>query len=362
MNEPLLSMLKEDAEQAFLRLTNNIHSIVECHRQPPVFSFDWNPLDQFDAAVKISQPTEFTVIVYEGLIKKIYQTINDNQAALISVIQGQNEIAKPYEQEQVLTEIYDISVHFVLLHEIYHVLGGHIDYKAAHQPHSEYSESQIGFATSDETTFKSNYFLELEADSNAIISLIEAINIESLLGRCAQLSDTDTGASALHWLQDGAPRELGFRTLLAGVWVVIVLLEASLKRSPAHPMPSARLLSAMSTVMAWFCNMTHVRIDKKGQLLQSAEHLDNLLLDRFLFHVAKPIIVGLWNFPDSDTSQRMGFNDSSDNAGPWLNDLKALILQRPVGDAGAQLESIEKLRAAIYPKLQPYRYFMPSLP
>lgn len=277
----------------------------------------------------------------------------------MAAIAGNDE--KNVDPDVLLTNLYDVAVHFVLLHELYHVYSGHLAYSRKNFGLNCVSEAKLGLSEGatglDEVTA---YYLEFEADSNAVTSLLSHVRFEGLHRQAGRYSELDESISSVHEM-DGQARAYGFRMVLAAVLITGALIEANRRNSLKHPLPAARLLSLAATSMAWYAELDAMQPEVSGAFSQMLSDKQIASLEDFLFQVVKPIFVMLWEFPDVATSERLGLYSKTSNAGKLLIDLKALTFNEPLNTpAGHQIERIERAQKGIKAALSPCRLFSPT--
>ena len=161
--------------------------------------------------------------------------------------------------------------------------------------------------------------------------------------------------SALH----GESRIVAFRLLMATLWVTIRLFER--KRSPElrersaeHPLPAARVLAGVATLLEEFAAVEGWRLEPSGQKVQTLTDRDVVRIRTFLHRVLKPMLAAPWTEADS------GPDDDGFRSSPiWIaRETGNLLLRKPPEtEPGRELNRIERLRPRMLARLEEYRFF-----
>ena len=188
----------------------------------------------------------------------------------------------------------------MILHEAYHIFGGHFDALDTLAGEAAFRLDETGPAFSFDSRAPNPvppnlaYFLELEADSSALQWLMQ-IAVPTTVQ--AFLDALEPGRDAiepdgLFDLEEPA-RSAVFRALLAAIWLVMLLLE-SRRHGPSgtHPLSGARLLAATSTIMEQFAEID-VSLSAEGRsAVLDADQADDTI--HFLTEVVKPVALAAW--------------------------------------------------------------------
>ena len=251
----------------------------------------------------------------------------------------------------------DAAARFVILHEMFHLLSGHVGLLRARagKKRSAFDELSIGAGRSgaggaSEPDLLQAYYLEIEADNTALQWLMqeEPLDVVSTMKRRREAPVADL---------TGRERVIGFRLLVATIWLVIRHLEARrskrTKRSDSHPLPAARVLAAIGTIGEQFAELTELRSDREGQMHQvlSAAQADAL---RVLFRqVLRPVMTASWSH-----RKARPFSGINRTLPLLIVDLAALLqFREPTLPPGIELRKLERLRLEMTRTLAPHRIF-----
>ncbi len=333
---------------------------------------------KFDAFIRPSKKP--LIIINDGLLFDLYSSIEKNAGKIMtaaneSLLKNSPSIDMPIAET--IDSIYDLALGFALEHEMQHLLCGHIDFDAdsSLEARNELLFNELTLTMSGTTSDKTrkdplrSYFIEIEADNSALDWMITR-NVFGCITRQMKLvrgvleknSDQRTIAEL-----DGTESLISYRLLLISVWIVVSLLEANRKAETGlllkeeHPLPAARLMSAITTLMLWYARIDSLRFDDCGKMLVTLSSSQARLMRNFLFYILKPVAINLAEFPNAETASVLSFpigNSRKDtDIVELMEDLIALIgKQPPKTSAGRQLEKLESLRQEIRAALEPYRY------
>lgn len=260
-----------------------------------------------------------------------------------------------------LESIEEMAVSFVFLHEIFHIFCGHL-----------HARDVAGFASYDEVSMCADslasngreeayqlclraYYREVEADNTALQWLMQSrmpIGLRTLLyssRKCDVISISDTASKC---------REIAYKILLSAVWLVVKRMEkarsATMKMQYSqHPLPGARLLASIFTVLEQFAEIDAVP-DQSGRKLHQLSSREKMGIDKFLRVVLKPLLIAPWPADDMSTIEQ---GQESFSVLVAL-EIRNLLLQRPTETPiGQELERVEMLRSAMCEELADFRYF-----
>lgn len=314
--EQLTFQLRQDCTNAFNILKQQLLSGEHFVRQPPVVQLQFVDNGSLNASVSVDFDDNLILSIDDTLLLQLFTHIDTQRDAIFSLsdLDSDDELM----QQLILEQVYNFALYFVLLHEVYHLLGGHLGYICARGRGSRLSEEDVSQAEQkyDIKQLLAFYF-EFEANAHALITLVNDLNfgdIERLL-LTSKVSKEKIPESPVLMELSGPGRTEAFKLLLCANWMVIVLLEAQQKTSVNHPAPPSRLLAITSTMLAWYCELDEITVNEQGAMTQEVDEPIIDTIEHFLFHVARPVIVNMWSFPDLETSQRIGFSDGIEVAG-----------------------------------------------
>lgn len=310
----------------------------------------------------------------QGAVEKHAQVLT--RACLIDL----DPNSKTHDAEaRLLPCVLDATASFVLLHELFHMFCGHWDVLRSRPSEGNQSlsldEASLGLAETnsrDRTRARAEdddllpsrcaYYVEMEADNTALQWLMQAAPPDSLAALLSALwpNESNEPLTSIADL-DGPARILVFRLLFAASWLVVLLIEqkrpeALLKDTRSHPLPAARLLAGMFTLMEQFAELDNAFIGESGYktLTLSDREVEDMVL--CLRKVIAPVLKAPWpaSDPASASEGLVAFSP------PLITELRNILLQKPPETKpGDELEKIEQLRLEMATRFRPYRYFTP---
>ena len=339
--------------------------------EPPRLTFADDPRNRFSAEILARDPPE--IRIFRGFIADI-RTETERLAPVLAdaCLDGLELLISRQEAETFVTRTcHDLVVSLVLLHELFHMLCGHLD-AARHdyQNLTALDEFALGLSINDpdpnsgaelaDPEVLRAYYQELEADNCAIQCVLQL----PLRGPLAELlSALDTAGPDLpagaQDLPDDA-RVIAFRFLVASSWIMVRLFEVKRAdrlrvRSQSHPLPGSRLLAAIATVLEEFAqasDTTTVEPDGRRSHVLTEESARDYRL--FLDAVLKPVLMSPWPVRDAPDAAD-GFVISP----LWVvQDLGNLMQNRERTTApGRELSRLDSLRAEMNERFGKYRYY-----
>lgn len=369
-------ILRQACEEAFAAISSGIIHDTELAR----------PLDRLGLHVELDLSFNAQVMsgpaassaeveINDGLLSDLFDSLDSNDLPLMAAVlwpmeEGDDPLFLP--PQSVLETLFELSVHFVLHHELFHVLCGHLDLDRAVSLHGgrRILSERLSHLTMDRGKASPNdrlraYFLELEADASAIEWMLERLSFTSLLHHLETLG-WDVGSQGqwpgtLAGLR-GRSRILAFRFLITAVWIVIALMEANRDGADfgTHPLPAARLIAAIKTAMVWFCSTGDLSLLPNGEMHWKLSDADLPVIDTFLHQVVRPVLTNLQDFPDPETAASLALpsgDQRSNHAVALFDDIARLLANQPPHGAGArQLKRVEALRIEMMQELSSFRY------
>jgi hypothetical protein len=366
-------------------------------------------IDVFDASVQTVELDDpyFLITTFEGVLNQIPDVLEHaEREVMMSVLWPVEDGEDPVwiESDRVLQVVNDLATTFIFIHECAHILCGHQDLLteagASHtafvesdvvsalrtvwdRPSFTLSQTESGGDASPEEVSPADvaYAFEMEADNTSIEMMAEVFVFHELHDALASSDDLDPPDDAVSLVDlTGLSRVVGFRLLVTAVWIVIALIEAgrlpgsgtdaeSAGASSSHPLPSARLHAAVSTVLALYADLFDRSLQPDGTLESARNDEQTRAMTEFYHAVLRPVTQNLDAVPDPDTARRLAFltgtepsNASSDApddlAVAFLSDVHAMTMGEPVATEGArQLERLQAARNRILQLLTDYRYF-----
>lgn len=266
-------------------------------------------------------------------------------------------------QLDVLSAVEEVAISFILLHEIFHLMGGHLDWLSKTRKIVHFDEHNLGLAFADRSStaskkgpsrssFITSYVLESEADCNAIQWLIQY----AALGQFQKLLRTNRAP-----VMDFAPRQrrVAFRLTLAAVWLVIRRMEATRairmqSSRKTHPLPITRLFMAFGTFMQEHSVISDIQFDEEGGGQHKLSDEDVRSMRDFLQQVLSPVLKTDWNpgsaaVPAKSLEAQMTL---------YFPDFANHMLNREVETVvGREMLQMERARFRMDRTLKPFRYF-----
>lgn len=351
-------MLQRDCEEAFDRLSTGLPHILKPRRRVPSCRFRLRDKNDFNARIRQPGHSEHLAIVEmnSGTLRTLHQTIADSSTAILAAIAPANEsVIAP---DLTLTSVYDVAVHFILLHELYHIYEGHLDFLSDSKGRRVLSEVERCFTGDDPGLDRETaYYLEMEADGSALVSLLTHVAFHSIVEQAAIIGPVEPAQTFVQELSD-EPRLFGYRIILCAVWIVGALVEVNRPQDSHSALPLARMLSLVSTLMSWFIEADDLAVNEQGELIQRLNEHHPELIARFLNHVAKPVVVHLWQFPRSVSDTSNALFSSTVELEQFLRDIQSLIGRQPAtSPATQQIIASEQLRIETEEQLARHRFF-----
>lgn len=355
---PLYELLTDDCRQAFERLNGGLPRVLPPSRQLPTLDFQLWDKSRFNARVRHHghDAGRASVEVNTGLLLCVFNSIESSADSVVSCVLG-NTPHNLVDQDVLCSIVYDTALHFVLLHEMYHIFEGHMAFLQARKGVSEFQESGRCFDGSDkELDPETAYFLEFEADGSALVSLLTHIEFEALVEVVATVESLDNHCEMI---QDfpGVARDIGFRVILCATWIVASLMELGRNADRQAVLPKARMLSLVSTLMSWYAELDNLQQNDNGELIQRLDHTQAEATRSFLQHVFKPVLTSPWQLHGAGSNKVATTGYNPRDIEQFALDLRTLLLQRPTSTvASQQVVSCERIRTTVEPLLEPYRY------
>ncbi len=371
MDEESLHVMQEECELVFSNTLKELSNIVMLRPLSNVFLQRSNNL-QFDASIKIAPTSNVLLLtVSKGVYVQFYDTIKDHHQLLSDAV-FPADMGVDVTKLNILDTLFDLSFNFVLQHELNHILCGHLDYQRATKgvDLAEYAMSEslceLGGLSDD---ILRSYYLEVEADGTAIEWMLERLQFKQLnndLNALLKAKFSSDMASLSIMDLPRATRDIGFRYLLVSVWLVICLMESNRSESVkeyniTHPLPAARLISAINILMLYYAKLSKLRIPDSGEMWVSPSSSDTQAMQEYLTNVVKPVIKSFAGI--NPTMQKFplvipyGGSNYGENLVNLLMDVKGLLKNEGnKSEVMIQVSRIESVRSEILEALEEFRY------
>lgn len=334
---------------------------------------------EFMARVYHSTRRRLTVEVSEGLISDVFGMIRSCSQTIVEALTKpslQLGARIEIDEKDALNLVAKLALSFVLQHELFHALCGHLDYKLAlrrkDRAFSEFalavaddgSQARSVGAPADELA-RFSYYMEFEADDSALAWMVDRLAFEEIdsivkeLERAEGIALRREDTAPIHYLS-GSARILSFRLLIIAVWCTIDVVEQHRSQnlqSRSHPYPASRFLSAMSTMMAWYAFIDKTSANRLGE--QVVKLTDENLggIGSFVQDVLRPALV-----PFAGLAAPAIYSTAGLSVIDLAKDIGFLFLGKtPESPAGKQLGEIEQARDEYRRILSEHRYLRDML-
>lgn len=373
--EERAEQLRQSCEAAFETIVDGLQRTTPLAR--PVHGLDlFIDLDpSFNALVgRPRGRQDVTIKVYDGLIQDHFAFLDEYHlafmGAVLSPLRRHEEELLDLDLDPLLGTLYELGIQFVLHHELFHLLCGHLDLVARETvgDRVQLDEELVYLAAAGRPVSHGDlvrsYYLELEADALALEWLLGRLSFTSIDQQLNSLGLATDGDWTISELQDDS-RIIGFRFVNAAVWAIVLQIEANRRkeypeRLRSHPLPTARLIALTKTLMGAYCRVESLRVSETGALLWKPQPKDLEPVKEFWRSVMLPAFEFVTNLPNvmSPHAASPAATDSSEfSARSVLQDIGDLLGQRaPQGPGGRQLARIERLRMEMARELSELRY------
>ena len=364
-----------DAERRWRKLFESAWKTIleseDLKRLPPKVRLRISSDVDASECAKINWHPELQILISKAFLPSLHQEVEKLSPALIRLA-----FASPRAQKEgqtaILSAVEDIAISFVLLHELFHLMGGHFGWLSKHRNIDRFDERHLGFALAvrsrrrkvhvaapgipanspSRSAMTTSYVLESEADCNAIQWLTR---YSVLAGLRTLLRAKDSP------MTDFAPkhRQAAFRLALAAIWLVIRRMESSRttliqSSSEEHPLPITRLFMAFGTFVKEYSAISDISFDDHGGGYHRLSDDDVTSMREFLMLIMRPVLIADWN-PDRETVSPRSLEAQMSI---YFPDFANHMLDRAVSTVvGKEMIEMEKARFRMDKALKPFRYF-----
>ncbi|MFC1747620.1 hypothetical protein ACFL2V_02315 [Pseudomonadota bacterium] len=365
MDKELLNTMREECKLAFTHTLAGLSNVTMC-RSLGRIQFQSSSRTLFNATIRVPSHSNTSILsVCDGIYTQLYQLISSHGESLIEAIYPSGS-GLDVDHLNVLDTIYDLAINFVLQHEMNHILCGHVDYlreaKGLRSVEFSMSESLEERGNKSEKNWLHDYFLEVEADGTALEWMLDRLTFTQLHNEFRALLGDDSPENTPIADLPGACREVGFRYLLVAVWLVVVLMEESRSQeakdnNARHPLPAARLITAMATFMMYYAKLENLEVESSGQLTTTLSGQDADSLKAFFSYVVKPVVRGVLMSNNANLVLPYDGIDHEQDMASFLKDVHGLLKGEDTGSAVMiQVANIEKVRLDVLKFIEPFRY------
>jgi hypothetical protein len=345
----------------FSLLWRGVLSGAQIHAQPPPLTITFSDRLSSKRGVRIRGAGSFVIEVSTKFALDLHAELRTVEETLVALA-FRSSRARRARHGEVLAIVEEFTISFILLHEIYHLIGGHMAWVARRPSGLTFDEQRFGlhFALGQHglkgsapsyALIADAYLLESEADCSAIQWIVQEMSqprLQRLLGTRAEHMTFFSGRQRL----------VSFRLCLASVWLAIRRLESAREElmrneSRTHPLPVTRLFAAFGTFIQHYSSISDMRFDSQGGANRKLTESDVISMREFLRQVLNPVLTSDWNpgsphVPPESLEARLLF---------YLRDFGNHMLKRPVETVvGRELLRMERARFRMDRRLRPFRY------
>lgn len=310
-----------------------------------------------------------TIDISRRLLRDVAAELRSNRAivrtAVLADVSDRSNHSR-HNLDAIVTQcILDLSASFLIIHELFHILGGHVGAARARRAGQGVGMYALVDASSDiasrgatpETAIRA-YYREVEADNSALQWMMLAEPRRSIRTLLAAVSSADaTTCTCIALLDDGPGRFTVFRALVTALLLMIRILErrrgAQIRAAaPEHPYPATRLLAGLFTLMEQFVEITKPAIDRRGRKTQRLSDVQAQGMRQFFRTVLSPVLKLPWSSRD-----RAAAHSGYESFAPLIVlELGNILLGREPATAPArELARIEGLRHEMISDFAPHR-------
>lgn len=353
-------------ERSLKRWWKAIKSDPRLSELPPAPSFELIEDAPFEIAQVVPYSTP-AIEVASSFTKDIEQEVSSNLHAASQAVLFGLEFGDAIDEaeEFVRSALQENVVSFVVLHELFHVLAGHLreqhKYSDSKLPLSEMS---LGMASShvanevDESELLKAYYREFEVDDCALQAMVQLpLHDESLSFLSSIDIDEQDGTLAYELINStGLPKVFGYRLIAVSAWLIVRLIES--KRTPEirqqfedHPLPSSRLLSCFTTLLEEYAKLAGEELESDGRRSRKpSEDEANSIVD-FFDLVLKPLTIFMPSIESHSSKAPLATIELMREMGQLMFDGEMKT------DAGRLVLRLQSLRPEMEVRLATCRYY-----
>lgn len=316
---------------------------------------------------RVSPGESFDIEISAVFLDEIVQWVENSENSLMAAcLKGLESERNHIEKRVVFDALSESVISFVLLHEIFHVLAGHIDRYCSDTSLGLFAFDETGqslenddpeSAISSEHILQELYCCELEADNCAIQCLAQMPLPPHFLDFLTDVGPGEERHAELEEMEGASVVDVVmYRVLLISVWMMVKILEHKLgsrlaKRSKRHPYPGARILAAIASIMEEFCNLD---LPASGPKTFTLDHHAVAQINLFIDQVMEPVLKQPWPLMFSDLAEA-----GVETFAPWvIKESFNLLFDKPVETtAGKDVRLLNKIRVDMVNSLSQYRYY-----
>jgi len=369
VDDDLLQTMRKECEQIFSHTLQGLSSVPMLRPLGNV-QFQCAKQDVFLAKISVlPHSNDPKITITEGVYVQLFDVINSNRQFLFEAI-FPAEMGVETESLDTLDTVFDLAFNFILQHELNHLFCGHFDYlrntKGLALDEFSMSESLGLLAGESDDEWVKAYYLEVEADGTAIEWMLERL-VFGQLGRdfSQLLGDRAPDNCAITDLPESC-RDIGFRYLLTAVWIVITLMESNRsesakEHSATHPLPAARMITAINLLMLYYADINDFRMPDTGEMFVSATENERKSMVAFISNVLRPVVRGFISLEATHSHSDLvipygGANPAEDIALLLIDMLSMFKNETPDSAVMEQVAKIEGVRHELLTLINEYRF------
>lgn len=366
-NEVSIEMLKQDCRHVLENALHGLRSQRSLTKPIPELSIAFSK--DFSLKARVGWLTRdcksVLITISDGFLRDLYNNVT-RHASLIAAAMDANEADN--DAMLIYEAVYDWSIQFVLHHELFHLLCGHLDLASAMSSPADVVDESYNLSENQADIEKNDlhyYFLEMEADSSAIVWLAHKLIMGSVNNLLIHRNLANEPISEAATELVGPAKISAYRTLFMAIWLVISLMERDRiggdKKNESHPLPSARIIAAIHTLIESYSSLVVTRMER-GRTYAKLDDQHIVEIAEFQKMVAGPFCAFFSGFPDAaDQDRELKDISDFDMDNPALEIVKdacSLLSGDEANSAGGrQLDIIETIREIKLSELKLYRYF-----
>jgi hypothetical protein len=329
---------------------------------PPDLSFQLSNRLSSRRAARISGSKRIVIEVSARFVLDLENGLSDVQSALADLLYD-SSVAERLDPAEVLELFREFTSTFVILHEIFHLIAGHVGWILRKQSSLGFDEQGLGLQSKPNRQREASsylpysaaadaYLLESEADCTAAQWMILSMSQPTL----QRLLGTRTRTIMTFPKQR---RVVAFRLVVASLWLVIRRMESARRKiiensSKTHPLPATRAFIVFGECLRAYSVVGDVRYDSRGGGQHTLSGEDVRSMDEFLKKVLRPVLQSDWN-PGSESLPPSSLEAQLLH---YFPDFANHLLNRPVETAvGREMLRMERTRFRMDRSLRPFRYY-----
>lgn len=371
-DQKLMEMLKQDCHRIFKDVSKGLFNQSLLTKTLPDIRLGFCKDPKVKARIGYMPGREKTVLVTisEDFLFENYQAIMTHMKVISAMMRVGTEDRISEDQFDIyliMEAIYDLSLQYVLHHELFHLLNGHLDLQKGDMRLASIDESDdMSYVANNgtEENILRYYFREMEADGSSIGWIINKLvlgSVNNILIQCQLVEESyDDAIIGLN----GTARLFAYKMMFIAIWLVISLIEKArghkMGNGDTHPFPVTRIISFIHTLLEFYAELSGSTIRKDGRFATLDENNISQITE-FQEGITLPFCIFFREFPDASKEETELNNiDDFDFTNSVMSIVKEssniLINGAAKTIEGLQVKSIESVRAEMVDVLYTYRY------